>query len=34
MPKTAKGWAMFALSVVLVIAVIKRVPQINQYVGL
>lgn len=34
MPKTIKAWLMFAVSVVVVIAVIKRVPQINQFVGI
>lgn len=34
MPKTAKGWMMFAASVLIVVAVVKRVPQINQYIGL
>lgn len=34
MPKTAKGWAMFAISVIIVIMVVKKVPQVNQYVGL
>lgn len=34
MPKTAKGWVMFGLSVLLVVAVVKRVPQLNAYVGL
>ncbi|MBA7495764.1 hypothetical protein ES702_06353 [subsurface metagenome] len=34
MPKNAKGWVMFAIAVVAVIAVVKRIPQINQYVGL
>ncbi len=34
MPKTARGWVMFAASVVIVVAVIKRVPQINQFIGL
>lgn len=34
MPKTAKGWMMFAASVLIVVAVVKRIPQINQYVGL
>ena len=34
MPKSAKGWIMFAASVLIVVAVVKRVPQINQYVGL
>ena len=34
MPKTAKGWAMFAISVIIVLVVVKKVPQINAYVGL
>jgi hypothetical protein len=34
MPKTAKGWLMFAASVILVVVVVKKVPQINNYVGL
>lgn len=34
MPKSIKGWAMFAGAVLLVVVVVKRVPQINQYVGL
>jgi len=34
MPKTFKGWLMFAVSVVVVIAVVKRVPQINQFIGI
>lgn len=34
MPKTIKGWMMFAASVLIVVAVVKRVPQINQYIGL
>lgn len=33
MPKTMKGWLMFGAAVLVVIAVVKRVPQINQYVG-
>ena len=34
MPKSIKGWAMFAASVAVVVVVIKKVPQINQFVGL
>lgn len=34
MPKSLKGWLMFAASVVIVVAVVKRVPQINQFIGL
>jgi len=34
MPKTVKGWVMFAASVALVVIAIKKIPQINQYVGL
>lgn len=34
MPKSLKGWLMFGASVIVVVAVVKRVPQINQYVGL
>lgn len=34
MPKSAKGWLMFGVSVIIVVAVVKKVPQINQYVGL
>jgi hypothetical protein len=34
MPKSAKGWLMFAASVVIVVAVVKRVPAINNYIGL
>jgi len=34
MPKTMKGWVMFAAAVILVVVVVKRVPQINQFVGL
>ena len=34
MPKTMKGWLTFGIAVVIVIAAVKRVPQINQFVGL
>jgi hypothetical protein len=34
MPKTMKGWVMFGAAVLLVVVVVKRVPQINQFVGL
>jgi len=34
MPKSAKGWVMFAVAVLAVIVVVKRVPQINAFVGL
>jgi len=34
MPKNAKGWIMFAVAVLAVVLVVKKVPQINQYVGL
>ena len=34
MPKTMTGWLMFAASVLIVVVVVKRVPQINQFVGL
>lgn len=33
MPKTMKGWVMFGAAVLIVIVVVKRVPQINQFVG-
>ena len=34
MPKNLKGWVMFGIAVIAIIAVVKRIPQINQYVGL
>jgi len=34
MPKTATGWAKFAIAIVAVIYVVKKVPAINQYVQL
>lgn len=34
MPKSAKGWVMFAVAVLAVIVAVKRIPQINQFVGL
>lgn len=34
MPKSVKGWVMFAVAVLAVVVVVKRVPQINQFVGL
>jgi len=34
MPKSIKGWLMFAGSVALVVVVIKKIPAINNYVGL
>ncbi|MBA7603116.1 hypothetical protein ES703_10220 [subsurface metagenome] len=34
MPKDIKGWIMFGLTVLIVIVVVKKVPQINQYIGL
>ena len=34
MPKTMKGWLMFGIAVLAVVVVVKRVPQINQFVGL
>lgn len=34
MPKSIKGWLMFSASVLIVVAVVKKVPAINQYVGL
>lgn len=34
MPKSLKGWLMFAASVLIVVAVVKRVPQVNQFIGL
>ena len=34
MPKSIKGWLMFAAAVAIVVKGIKMVPQVNQYVGL
>jgi hypothetical protein len=34
MPKSIKGWLMFGIAVIAVVAVVKKVPAINQYVGL
>jgi len=34
MPKSAQGWLGFAITVVVIIIAIKRIPQVNQYVGL
>jgi len=34
MPKDAKGWVMFALTVIIVIVAVKKIPQINAFVGL
>lgn len=34
MPKSMKGWLMFGIAVLAVVVVVKRVPQINQFVGL
>lgn len=33
-PKTAEAWLGFALAVVVVVWMVKKVPQINAYVGL
>jgi len=34
MPKSPKGWVMFGVAVLAVIMAVKKIPQINQFVGL